>query len=171
MTLKERISQDLQSALRSGDELRKNTLRQLLAGIRHSELEKRTVLARRISGAGELSAAELDQLEHIRLEDTEVLDVIQKEAKSRRESILDAERARRSDLVSGYQAELNILEDYLPKQLTAAEVEALARQAISEAGATDARHMGAVMKLLSPRTKGQADGKLVSDVVRRLLAG
>lgn len=83
--------------------------------------------------------------------------------------MVDAEKAGRADLVAANEAELRIIEGYLPKQLSRAEVAALAQAAIAEAGATDLKQLGAVMKLLTPRTKGQADGRLVNEVVRELL--
>jgi len=95
--------------------------------------------------------------------------LVQKEIKSRRESIADAERAGRSSLIESLKAEIAILEAYLPKQLTPQELEALAKQAIIEAGATSQREMGAVMKILVPRLQGRAASSEASQVVRRLL--
>ena len=171
MTLKDNLNQDLKAALRAGDEMGKSTLRQLLAGVKQAELERRAAEAKKLSQDGELSAAQLRELEQFSLADPEVISVIQKEAKARRESIADAEKAGRADLVSANQAELALLESYLPQQLTRDELVALAKAAIAEAGAADLKQQGAVMKLLAPRTKGQADGKLVSDIVRELLGG
>jgi len=149
MSLKDQLSDELKTAMKAGEEARKTTLRSLLAAIKQAEIDQRG------SGSG--------------LDDAGLLAVIQKEAKSRRESIADAQRAGRADLSAGYEAELQIIETYLPKQLTRAELVVLAQAAIAEAGATDAKQIGAVMKILSPRTKGQADGKLVNEVVRELL--
>ncbi|MBL8046578.1 MAG: GatB/YqeY domain-containing protein, partial [Anaerolineales bacterium] len=103
------------------------------------------------------------------LSEEDLLALIQKEAKSRRESILDAQKADRADLVVGYEAELAIIESYLPKGLTREELVEMAQAAIAEAGATDAKQQGVVMKILAPRTKGRADGKLVNEIVRELL--
>jgi hypothetical protein len=149
MSLRDQLTGDLKTALKSSDETRKGTLRLLLAALKQAEIDKRP------AGA---------------LDEGEVLAVIQKEAKSRRESIADAQRANRADLVAMNETELHVIESYLPKQFTREELVELARAAIAETGAGGPQQMGAVMKLLTPRTKGRADGKLVSDVVRELLS-
>jgi uncharacterized protein YqeY len=149
MSLRDQLTGDLKTALKSSDETRKGTLRLLLAALKQAEIDKRP------AGA---------------LDEGEVLAVIQKEAKSRRESIADAQKANRADLVAMNETELHVIESYLPKQLTREELVELARAAIAETGAGGPQQMGAVMKLLTPRTKGRADGKLVSDVVRELLS-
>lgn len=149
MSLRDQLTGDLKTALKSSDETRKGTLRLLLAALKQAEIDKRP------AGA---------------LDEGEVLAVIQKEAKSRRESIADAQRANRADLVAMNETELHVIESYLPKQLTREELVELARAAIAETGAGGPQQMGAVMKLLTPRTKGRADGRLVSDVVRELLS-
>lgn len=170
MTLADQLNADLKAALKSGDETRKNTLRLLLAGVQQAALEKRTAAARQKGKGSELSAAQLAELDQLQLSDEEILSVIQKEAKARRESIADAQKANRSDLAAANESELQIIESYLPQQLTREEVADLARAAIAEAGATDSKQIGAVMKVLTPRTKGRADGKLVNEVVRELLS-
>jgi hypothetical protein len=149
MSLKDQLNADLKTAMKAGDEARKTTLRSLMAAIKQVEIDQRG------SGATQDEAA--------------ILAIIQKEAKSRRESIADARKAERADLVADYEAELQIIESYLPRQLTREQLVELAQAAIAEAGVTDAKQIGAVMKILSPRTKGQADGKLVNEVVRELL--
>ena len=169
MTLKEQLNLDLKAALRSGDDTRKTVLRQLLAGLQQAELEKRTAAARAMNTGGEANAEQLAALEQVVIDDTEALNAIQKEAKSRRESIADAAQASRADLVSANEVELRIIENYLPQQLSRDEVAGLVRAAIAETGATDLKQLGAVMKVLSPQTKGRADGRLVNEVVRELL--
>ena len=148
MSLRDQLTGDLKTALKSSDETRKGTLRLLLAALKQAEIDKRP------AGA---------------LDEGEVLAVIQKEAKSRRESIADAQKANRADLVAMNETELHVIESYLPKQLTREELVELARAAIAETGTGGPQQMGAVMKLLTSRTKGRADGRLVSDVVRELL--
>jgi uncharacterized protein YqeY len=170
MTLKDQLNDDLKQAMKAGDETRKTTLRQLLASIRQGELDKRTAAARLQAQAGELSASQLAALDQTSLDESEMQAAIQREAKSRRESIADAGKAGRPDLVAANEAELRIIESYLPQQLTRDEVAALAQVAIAEAGITDLKQIGAVMKLLAPRTKGRADGRLVNEVVRDLLS-
>ena len=170
MTLKDQLNNDLKDALRSSDEVRKTTLRQLLAGLRQAQLDKRTAAARTLGAGSALSAGQLDTLDQVDIDDSEALAVLQKEAKAHRESIADAAKAGRGDLVAANEAGLRIIEAYLPQQLSREEVRALAQAAIAEAGATDLKQLGAVMKSLTPRTKGRADGRLVNDVVRELLA-
>lgn len=148
MNLKDQLTADLKEALKSGDETRKITLRSVLAAIKQIEIDSR-----------------------ITLDDAGIHVILQKEAKSRRESIADAQTAERADLVAAGEAELKLIEAYLPQMLTRAELETLARAAIAEAGVTDLKQLGAVMKLLTPHTKGRADGKLVNEVVRQLLGG
>lgn len=147
MTRKEQLAADLKAALKGGDETRKNAIRALQAAIQQSEVDRQTVLT-----------------------DDDVLALIQKEAKSRRESIADAQKAGRADLVAAYAAELAVMEAYLPQALSREELVALAKAAIVEAGATDVKQQGAVMKLLAPRLKGRADGRLVNAIVRELLS-
>ena len=149
MSLRDQLTGDLKTALKSSDETRKGTLRLLLAALKQAEIDKRP------AGA---------------LDEGEVLAVIQKEAKSRRESIADAQKANRADLVAMNETELHVIESYLPKQLTREELVELARAAIAETGAGGPQQMGLVMKVVMPKIKGRADGKLVSDVVRELLS-
>ena len=171
MTLRARLNDDLKTAMRAGDDVARTALRQLLAGIRQAELEQRTAQAKDRGRANPLTEADLAALDQISLDDAGVVAVLHKEAKALKESIADAERAGRADLVDANRASLRLVESYLPRQLTRDEIAALARAAIAEAGATDVKQLGAVMKLLSPRVKGVADGRLVNEVVRELLAG
>jgi len=169
MTLKEQLNLDLKAALRSGEEPRKTVLRGLLAALQQAELEKRTAAAREMNTAGEASPEQLELLGQVALDEAECVAAVQKEAKARRESIVDAGKAARPDLVTANEAELRIIESYLPQQLSREDVLALAQAAIAEAGVTDLKQLGAVMKLLTPRTKGRADGRMVNEVVRELL--
>lgn len=171
MTLKDTLSNDLKTAMKAADEARRSALRLLLAAVKQAEVDKRAAEAKKKAKSGELTDAQLAELGKLSLDDAEIVGVIQKEAKARRESIADAQKANRADLVADNEAELAIIEGYLPRQLTRDELAALAQAAIAEVGATHAGQVGAVMKALSPRTKGQADGKLVSEVVRQLLGG
>ena len=104
------------------------------------------------------------------LTDEEVVDVLTKQVKQRRESIAMFREAGRDDRAAAEEAEAAILAEFLPEQLSEDEIVALARAAIAEAGASSPSDMGRVMGTLSPRTKGRADGRVVSDIVRRLLA-
>ena len=146
-TLKERLNEDLKNAMRAHDATRRDTLRHVLAAVKQVEVDTRK----------ELSDADVEQ-------------VLTREAKRRRESIEGFEKGGRADLVAQEQGELQLIESYLPQQMSRAEIEVLARQAIAESGASSPAQMGAVMQKLMPRVKGKADGKLVNQVVRELLA-
>jgi hypothetical protein len=149
MSLKQTIESDLLKAMKAGDETRKTALRAVIAGIKLAVVEKR----------------------HEPFSDEDVLAVIRKEIKSQREAIADAHKANRANLVQESEALIAALEAYLPKQLSREEIAAQARAAIAEVGAAGPADMGKVMKTLQPRLKGLADGKLVSEVVKELLAG
>ncbi len=146
MTLKEQVQQDRIAAMREGNTAKRNALSLLLAAIKQEEVDGQ-----------------------ITLDDEGVMAVLMKQAKQRRESIADYEKAGRAEMAAGEQAELEIIESYLPQQMGRAEVEALAAAIIAELGVTDAKGMGQVMGKLMPKVKGQADGRLVNEVVRDLL--
>jgi uncharacterized protein YqeY len=147
MTSKQQLQDDLKDAMRAQDEVRKRTLRLALTSIKIKEVEAR----------GELT-------------DADVTAVLQKEAKQRRETLDELDQVDRPDLTAAQQAELKILEAYLPQQLAREELEELARQAIADANADSPSDMGQVMRILMPQVKGRADGKLVSQVVREQLS-
>lgn len=153
MGLREQLMEDLKDAMRQQNELRKRAIRSVLAAIKQAEAEVDTS-GRRVS-----------------LGDTDILVQIARQANQRRESILEYGRAGRQDLVAEEQAELAVLEAYLPQQLTRQEIESQARQAIAAVGATGPQDIGKVMKPLMIELRGRADGKLVNQVVRELLAG
>jgi uncharacterized protein len=146
MTTKVDLENSLREAMRSGDAVRKRTLRMALSAIRLAEVEK---------GAA--------------LEEPAVLAILQKEIKSRRESISDAQQAGRPDIAAEAETEIDVLEEFLPQPLSTAELEAMARAAIEEVGATSPRDMGRVMKILMSRVQGRADGAQASQIVRQLL--
>lgn len=143
---KERIQQDLTAAMKSGDTQRREVLRLLMAAFKQVEVDRR-----------------------IELTENDVQDILMTEAKKRREAIEEMESAGRVELAAQEQYELGVIETYLPEQLSREEIEALAREAIQEVGATTPKDMGQVMRVLMPRLKGQADGKQVNAVVRELL--
>ena len=147
--LKARLQSDLNQAMKSRDQLRTATLRMTLAAITTEE----------VAGA---QARELS--------DDEVQRVITRETRKRREAAEAFDQAGRAELADRERAEGALLEDYLPKQLDDAELAELVRAAVLEAGATEPRQLGAVMKLVQPRVAGRADGRRVSDEVRRQLS-
>lgn len=146
MVRKETLQSEMQDAIRSGDSLRKDTLRLALSAIKLAEVEKREPL-----------------------DENGILTVLQKEAKVRHEAISDAKMAEREDLLEELYGGLKIIESYLPQPLTEEEVTQLAQEAINESGATTPKEMGQVMKVLMPRVQGRSDGKVVSNIVRSLL--
>jgi uncharacterized protein YqeY len=148
MSLIDRLQQDMKLALKSKDELRLSTVRLLLSSVSYAQIEK----------GGQLT-------------DDEVLQVLSREAKKRKESIESAERAGRDDVAEREKAELQIINKYLPEQLSEAEVEAMAREVAAEVGAVDIKDRGKVMGPLMQRIRGRADGKLASQVVERILRG
>lgn len=147
MEIKEKLQQELKEAMRADDTRRKRTLRMALAEIKNKEIEK---------GQG--------------LEKPEVLDILHKEVKSRRETIEGAERAQRQDLIDEAEAEIEILEEFLPQPLSKEDLHSLAKEVISEVGAETMADMGMVMGALMPKIRGRADGKEANEIVRELLA-
>jgi len=146
MNTKLKLSDELKDAMRARDVIRKRTIRMALAAIKNAEIDK----------GGEL-------------EEPFILSILQKEVKFRLETIEGAQRAGRQDLIVEAEAEITILNGFLPHPLTSEEIERLAKDAVAEAGATTPREMGNVMKLLIPRIQGRADGKDASQIVQRLL--
>lgn len=119
-----------------------------------------------------LSAIRLAEVEKGQaLDEQGLLAVLHKEVKSRRESIADAQRANRPDLIQAAEAEIVVLEGFLPKALPVEELEALVKQAIAETGATSLREIGQVMKVLMPRLQGRVTGDQASQAVRKILGG
>lgn len=143
---KEQLNEDVKAAMKSGDAFRKDTLRLILAAIKQVEIDTRKTLT-----------------------EEDVYGLLQTEAKKRRDTITEMRGAGRNDLADKEQAELTLIETYLPQQLSREEIEAEVRKAIAESGAKSAKEMGNVMKVLMPRVKGRADGKLVNEVVKSLL--
>ncbi len=146
MSIKSELENSLKDAMRSGDDARKRTIRMAIAAIRMAEVEK---------GAA--------------LDDAAMIAILQKEVKSRHEAIADAQRARRPELAAAAEAEIAILERFMPQPFSPSELEALVRGAIAEAGAASPADMGKVMRLLTPRLQGRATGSQASQIVRQLL--
>lgn len=147
MPTKSDLEDQLHQAMRSGDDLRRRTLRMVLSAVKLAEVERK---------------GELDE--------SDIMKILQREAKSREETISDAKTAGRQDLVDSSSAELELLRTYLPEPLTDAELQALAEQAIAQTGASGPGDMGQVMGVLMPQVGTRADGKRVSQAVQRLLS-
>jgi uncharacterized protein len=154
--LKEQIRQDMQKAAKERDSLALSALRMAIAAIRNREIE--AVTRKELPAGAELPEETL-------------LKLIVTMVKQRRESIELYLKGNRPELAAKEEAEIAVLDRYLPKALAAEEVETLVRQAIAETGAKGPADMGRVMKALMPKVAGRADGRAVNDTVRRLLAG
>jgi uncharacterized protein YqeY len=147
-SLKEQLAEDLKEAIRQRDEARKTAIRMLTWAIKNAEVEKGRPL-----------------------EDHEVLSLVQKEIRRRLESIEQFRKGNRPDLVEKEEAELKVLQAYLPPPMTREEVAEVARQVMAEVGARSPRDKGKVMPILIHRLAGRADGRLINEVVSELLAG
>ncbi|MBI4927158.1 MAG: GatB/YqeY domain-containing protein [Anaerolineae bacterium] len=142
------IENALREAMRARDEISTRTLRMIVSAIKFAEIEKGQALDERA-----------------------ITSILQKEMKSRRESIEDARKAQRPDLEEAVNQEIAVIEKFLPSQLSDTELETLVRAAIAEAGATAPSDMGKVMKVLLPKIQGRAAGDKVSQAVKKILAG
>jgi uncharacterized protein YqeY len=148
MSLQQRIESAMRDAMRARDARRTQTLRMAMAAAQNKRIELRRDLT-----------------------DADMLDVVGKQIKQRRESIEMFRRGGREEKAADEEAEAAILAEFLPEQLSEEEVEALVRRAIADSGASSPAEMGRVMGLLVPQTKGRVDGRALSETVRRLLAG
>jgi uncharacterized protein YqeY len=149
VTLKDQLNEDLKTAMRSGDETRKSVIRLLRSAI--------------------LNAEKSGIREPIVLDDDGVITVLSRQAKQRRDSIEAFRQGGRQDLVLKEEAELEIISEYLPKQMTEEEVRSLAINAIKDVVASGPKEMGKVMASLMPKIKGRVDGKIVREIVTDLL--
>jgi len=150
MSLKEKLQGDLTTAIRERDEIRSSTIRMVLTAIRNEEVAGKA--------AKELS-------------DAEVITVLSREAKKRREAAEAFDAAQAKDRADAERAEGAVIAEYLPQQLTEGEIKELITAAIKETGASGPAQMGLVMKSLQPKIAGRADGGLVSNLVKQALAG
>jgi len=146
MTLKDQLNESMKDAMKSGDEVRKRTVRMALAAVKQAEVDKRVVL-----------------------DDLAVTNLLQKEIKNRRESLEEAKKANRADLMEANEAEIKVLEVFLPKAMPAEELRALVQSAITETGAASPADMGKVMKIVMAKVAGRAPNDVVSTTVRELL--
>lgn len=148
MSLQQTIEAALKEALRANAETRKTTLRGVIAGIKNARVDKQADLT-----------------------DEEVQGIVRKEIKAQREVIVDAQKAARPDLIAEAESKIQILEEFIPKQLSRADIAEQVKAIMAEVGASGPADMGKVMKVVQPRLKDLADGKTISDVVKELLQG
>ena len=146
MDIKTQLNESVKHAMKSGDEVRKRTLRMVLAAVKQVEVDKR-----------------------ISIDDMAVVALIQKEIKNRREAIEEAKKANRPDLVEENEAEIKVLEVFLPKAMPAEELRLLVQAAIAESGASAPSDMGKVMKIVMPKVAGRAPNDMISSAVKELL--
>ena len=146
MSIKNQLNESMKDAMRSGDEVRKRTVRMALAAVKQVEVDKR-----------------------VELDDTAVMALLQKEIKNRRESLEEAKKANRPDLVADNEAEIKALEAFLPKAMPEEELRAIIQAAIAETGAASPADMGKVMKIVMGKVAGRAPNDAISRTVRELL--
>ncbi len=147
MSIQEKINIEIKNAMRNGDELVKTTLRGAIAAIRQIEIDQRK-----------------------ELEEPEIIAVLQKEVKSRKESIADAEKADRPDLIETAKEEIKILVPFLPEAMSEDELKSIIQAVIEEIGASSMADMGKVMGAVMPKVKGRAEGGQINQVVKQLLS-
>ncbi len=146
MSIKTQLNESMKDAMRSKDEVRLRTVRMALAAVKQVEVDKR-----------------------LELDDAAVMNLIQKEIKNRREAIEEAKKANRPDLIAENQAEIEVLQVFLPKAMPAEELRAMVQAAIAETGAASPSDMGKVMKAVMPKVAGRAPNDMISAAVRELL--
>jgi uncharacterized protein YqeY len=146
MDIKTKLNDSVKDAMRTNDEIRRRTLRMALAAIKQVEVDKRVVL-----------------------DDMAVIALIQKEIKNRREALEEAKKANRPDLVEANEAEIKVLEVFLPQAMSPEELRAIVQAAIAETGAAQPSDMGKVMKVVMGRVAGRAPNDVISQMVRELL--
>lgn len=162
--LKHKIQEELNQAIKKSEEPTRSTLRVLLAAILNKEKEKRYKIAKE-----QKEAVEKELVEKSVLTDDEIIEVVASEVKKRKEAILEFGKGKRQDLVEKEKAEMEVLQKYLPEQISEEEIKKLVKEAIDKIGAKEIRDMGKVMAELMPKVKGRADGSLVSKIVKELL--
>lgn len=146
MSLKETLMQDLKTAMKNKDKRTKDTITMVRAAIKQKEVD-----------------------DHVELNDDDVIQIIAKEIKERRGSIEEFQKAGRDDLIDSTKAEMDVLLNYMPEQLSEEELEAMIRKVMEENNITEKKQMGLLMKSIMPKVQGRADGKAVNAIVNRIL--
>jgi uncharacterized protein YqeY len=147
MSLKEKLMEDLKDAMKNKNEVKKNTITMIRAAIKQIEVDKR-----------------------VELEDNEVIDIISKEAKKRKDALAEFEKAGREDLINQTNEELAIIKEYLPEPLSEEELTQIIVDTIAEVGAESMKDMGKVMQAVKAKTAGRADGKTINEIVKAKLS-
>ncbi len=143
MSLKERLQEDLKSSMKNKETVKKSVITLIRASIKQFEVDNR-----------------------VELDDDGIIDVISKQLKQRNDALEEFKKANRDDLVSETEAEIKVLKEYLPQQLSEEELDIIVKETISEVGATSMKDMGKIMSAIKPKTKGRADGKLINKLVK-----
>ena len=146
MSLKEKLQEDLKSSMKNKDTVKKSVVTLIRASIKQYEVDNR-----------------------VELSDDEIIDLIAKQLKQRRDSLVEFQKANRDDLVSETESEIEVLKEYLPQQLSEEELNEIVIATISEVGATSMKDMGKIMSAIKPKVKGRADGKLINELVKKNL--
>ena len=146
MSLKEKLQEDLKSSMRNKDTVKKSVVTLIRASIKQYEVDNR-----------------------VELDDEGIIDIISKQLKQRKDALTEFEKAGREDLVSETNAEIEVLKEYLPQQLSEEELNEIVISTISEVGATSMKDMGKIMSAIKPKVKGRADGKLINELVKKNL--
>ncbi len=147
MTLKERLAEDLKSAMKDKNTVRKNVVQLVRAGVLQFEKDNK-----------------------VALDDNGVMEVIAKQLKQRKDSLPDYEKSGRDDLIAELKAEMDVLMEYLPKQLSRVELEAIVKETIARLGAASIKDMGKVMADVKAQTVGRADGRMINEIAKELLS-
>lgn len=147
MSLMDRLYDDMKTAMKNKDKSKLSVIRMLISSVKYAEIEKKSSLS-----------------------DDQIIDVLSREIKQRRDSLQEFEKANRTDLVEKTKEELIIIQDYLPEQLTEEEVKKIVQETVQEIGAKDKSEMGKVMSAVMPKVKGKADGKMINKLVMEILA-
>jgi len=146
MSLKNRLLEDMKTAMKEKDTIKKNAVQMVRSAVLQVEKDN-----------------------HVTLDDDGIIEVVAKEVKKRKDSLSVYEQCGRQDLIDDLNSEINVLLAYLPTQLTEAEVEQIVSKAITETNATSAKDMGKIMQVVMPQIKGRSDGKVVNQIVKKLL--
>ena len=146
MSLKEKLQEDLKSSMKNKDTVRKSVVTLVRSSIKQFEVDNR-----------------------VELDEEGIVDIIAKQLKQRRDALVEFQKAGREDLINETESEIQVLKEYLPRQLSEEELNEIVKSTISEVGATSMKDMGKIMSVIRPKTKGRADGKLINELIKKNL--